>query len=261
MHFQDSLGSILLSAVVGPSSLIMDPKAQDAREPQSGCSHGQMVAAMCYRTKYRLVDSAHKVIRMLLQVAILGVHPANRGGVYPSGVRCKSLCEDAIDIGFVKEELNHNLVAVEEPPIEEISLLGETYTSASAYNASECIKDELLASCFKSPYQTVQYTLLGHNHMMLVERAFVTQAKWDLQPNATKGITFCDVNGRLSITAVAASPNGKELAESIAEGLPCEILSWKWIKKNPTRQQSSATLLIKGTNWLCAHQSFPQSRS
>ena len=55
--------------------------------------------------------------------------------------------------------------------------------------------------------------LLAHNHIMLVLRAFLTGAKWELPTDKVRGITYCDADGKLSVTAVAGSPNGKELGE------------------------------------------------
>ena len=70
--------------------------------------------------------------------------------------------------------------------------------------------------------------------MMLVFRAFLTSAKWDLPPNTELNITFCDADGRLSKTAVAEHPNGNELAEVLVQGLDCEVLSWKMNDHEPT---------------------------
>jgi hypothetical protein len=197
------------------------------------CSTSLMIAAMAYRVKYRKTDEAHKVIRKKVPVDSLGVHPKNRGGVYPSGVRCKSLCVEVIEVGFIKEEVNHAVVAVEETPAAHIRSRGEKYVSGSTYNVEKCRKDELLNSCFSTPYDGVQHMLLSHNHIALVMRAFVTKAKWDLAPNAEQGIIFCDDKGRLSLTAVAEHANGKELGELIEEGIECETLSWRMDAEEP----------------------------
>jgi hypothetical protein len=77
----------------------------------------------------------------------------------------------------------------------------------------------------------VRVMLLAHNHVSLVARAFLTKAKWDLPPNS-RGVTFCDAQGRLSSELVAAHANGKELAELLQEGIECELLSYKWMRRN-----------------------------
>ena len=84
----------------------------------------------------------------------------------------------------------------------------------------------------------MQYNLLSHNHMSLVILAFIAKAKWDMpiveQPNMKTTITFCDDQGRLSLAAVAATANGKELQEIVNEGVDCEVLSWKMEVEEPT---------------------------
>ena len=86
-----------------------------------------MVQAMAWRVKYRKTTSDGKILKMKLRIEALGVHPKNRGGVYPAGVRCKSLCEGAVDSGFVSEEANNNCVVVEDTPAEHVRSRGEEY--------------------------------------------------------------------------------------------------------------------------------------
>ena len=77
--------------------------------------------------------------------------------------------------------------------------------------------------------------MLAHNHITLVLRAFITQAQWNLRAIETKGkpIITCDANGKLSLAAVAESPNGRGIAEAVQEGIPCEILSHKMDIEEP----------------------------
>ena len=171
---------------------------------------GLMIAAMAYRVKYRKVDRDGKAMKIRVRVENMGVHWKNRGGVYPAGVRCKSLVVEVVEAGFVKEEVEHGFVAVEQAPVEEIiRSRGKGMVSAYTYNAEQSCKDELLITCFQAPYDDVRHMLLSHNHIMLVLRAFISRAKWDLPAIAEKNIIFCDSDGRLSVTAVAAHPNGK----------------------------------------------------
>ena len=200
----------------------------------SKCAAGTVTQACAFRAKYRLVDTSGHGIRARTLVNYLAPNTANRGGVYPAGIRCKQLLQDVLVSGFSKEELNNQVVTVEECPPEELAAViaakqkaGLSYASAATYNRSESAKDELLATCFQSPYDKVTLTLLAHNHMVMVCKAVITGAKWDVTPNVEKGVTFCDKDGRLSATAIAATPNGMELQEVLNEGLACEILSWK----------------------------------
>ena len=97
-------------------------------------AHSTMTAAMAWRVKYRRTNHDGKILRLKVRVEALGVHPKSRGGVYPSGRRCVSLCEDVMDVGFVKEEMNTIVVAVEDTPAEHIRSRGIEYKSGSAYN-------------------------------------------------------------------------------------------------------------------------------
>ena len=200
---------------------------------------GQLAAAMSYRVKYRKQAAESKNTKMVLRVESLGVHKKNRGGIYPSGARCLSLATEVITAGFLKEETQHACVAVEEVPLDSVmSALGPQHgncapTSLASYNATQSAKDDILADCFKQPYDDVRHGLLSHNHMMLVMRAFLTGAKWNIPPSKDKGIVFCGEDGKLSLTAVAAHPNAQEMQELLTEGIPCEVLSWKMDVEEP----------------------------
>ena len=128
-------------------------------------TEGVVTAAMAWRVKYRKTDDEGKVLRLKLPIASLGVHRKNRGGVYPAGVRCKSLCVEAMDVGFVKEEFCHAFVSVEEPPVENIRSRGDDFVSSLSYNVAACKKDELLDSCFIAPYDMVRYMSLSLIHI------------------------------------------------------------------------------------------------
>ena len=73
-----------------------------------------MIAAMCYRVKYRKTNKHDIAAKQMLSTGGVGVHRKNRGGVYPSGIRVRNLAIEVLDGGFAKEEVNHACVAVEE---------------------------------------------------------------------------------------------------------------------------------------------------
>ena len=113
--------------------------------------------------------------------------------------------------------MGHQLVAVEETPAEHIRSRGTDYQSGASYNKDRSSKDELLCSCYDDPYCDVRAMLLAHNHIMLVLRAFLTGAKWELLTDMVRGTTYLDADGKLSVTAVAGSPNGKERGEILED--------------------------------------------
>ena len=110
--------------------------------------------------------------------------------------------------------------------------------SSSEYNRAASLQDEFLRTCFEEPHGNVQYKLLSHNHMQLVLRAFLTKAEWKIDPieqkRLEKILNPCNEQGKLCMTAVAATENGKELVQVIREGVDCEVLSWKMAEEEPT---------------------------
>ena len=198
-----------------------------------------MIAASAYRVKYRKQDVDGRTLKQIVPVQTGGCHKYNRGSIYPAGIRCQTLCKDVLEAGFDKEESNDRCVVVEERPVEEVlrnQKSAEPFVSSSLYNANKCSKDELLVTCFQEPFNDVRHSFLAHNHMLIICRAFLTKAKWDM-PNSnkcgTRVLQFCEADGRLSLTAVAAHENGRQLAELVSEGFHCEVLSWKMDVEEP----------------------------
>ena len=195
-----------------------------------------MVAASAFRAKYRKCDAKVRV-----RIDAMGVHRGNRGGVYPAGIRAMRLATDVFSVGFDKEDFAHNCVAVEEAPVSvqvnrsSGSAPTSKQESASAYNARKCSQDVILVSCFNAPYDEVRHQLLSHNHMMLCIRAFLTRAQWDVPTidDDDRHIVFCDSEGRLSTTAVAESPNGRELADVLRDGIYVDVLSYRMDEEEP----------------------------
>ena len=89
-----------------------------------------------------------KPLRLFFPIASLGAHRKNRGGVCPAGVRCRSLCVDVATSGFLKEEVNHCGVVVEETPYENVSERGSDYKCMRAFNVTQSSRDDLLAACW-----------------------------------------------------------------------------------------------------------------
>ena len=89
---------------------------------------GLATQAMTWRVKYRVAQTQPSGratnARFPIPIRSFGVHPNNRGGVYPSGLRCQRLCQEVLKVGFAKEEVNHAAVAVQETPREEVRRRG-----------------------------------------------------------------------------------------------------------------------------------------
>lgn len=193
----------------------------------TGMSKGTMMKAVAFRVKYRKYDSFGNVLRERTEVRRFGTHQGNRSGVYPAGVRCQGLCHDVFYTGFVKEEVDHMCIAVEEVPHDHVLSRGKDWVSGLKYNQSKCADDALLMECYLPPNDKADRLLLSHNHIMLVCRAFQAKAQWNLPAITEKKLVFCDGDGRLSITAVAAHANGVQFAQMMIDGVMCEVLSFK----------------------------------
>ena len=198
---------------------------------------GLMIEACAYKAKYRKEGP-----KVRLRPSDLGVHKRNRGGAYPTGLRVKELLVDIAGHGFVQEEADHNCSAVEEKPLAEILKEGgASFQTSLAYNIQECAKDELLRGLYDEPFHTVHHSLVSHNHLMTICRAFLCKQLWRLEDNIEKNITFCDADGRLSLTSFTATPLGQQLGVIIQEGFLCQILSWKMDVEEPDAAEIIST--------------------
>ena len=83
--------------------------------------------------------------------------------------------------------------------------------------------------------------------MTLVLLAWLTRAKWDIPYDAERGITYCDAEGRLSVTAVAAHDNEAELQQLMKEGVEVEVHSWKMEVEEPNAASIICCALQKGS--------------
>ena len=161
-----------VSAVAGNTvSAVAGSGAPDAMDM------GTVRKAMAWRVKYRVVtESGHQ--RRKLPLQLLGVHPENRGGVYPQGDVVKTLGIRLAGLGYSQEEADHQGVAVEQPPKEHNpdSAVAESYAE---YNRRKCLGQPLLKSCF-GVESNVAFGMLSHNHLLLLLLCWANSAKWEL---------------------------------------------------------------------------------
>ena len=115
----------------------MQPPAMDA---------GLVRKAMAFRAKYRL-DGRKKQISL----SRLGVHPQNRGGMYPQPDVVRNLGLKIITKGFNQSEANHEGVSVEEIPYCERAKHsrsdGSPYEPYGDYNIRQ-FDHRYLVKCF-----------------------------------------------------------------------------------------------------------------
>ena len=240
--------AVAARSVSAPSGLAMagtPTKGAPGGEKLTAAEAGVIRKAMAFRVKYRVVTNGQ--VKRRIQLAVMGVHPSNRGGVYPNEDRVKGLGVDILRWGADCEEADHNGVTVEEIPTSEREkhpqLRIERYAD---YNRRKCNERPLLQSCFQQ--SDVFYGNLSHNTLLLVLLSWATSAKWDLK-GADEKPYFCDSNGCLDQAAVAEKDEPLEFL--IKKGLLMETLSYKMLLEEPEAASLISQALNKGQEAAC----------
>ena len=193
--------------------------------------------AMAFRVKYRI--TARGVIKQRILLKALGVHPNNRGSVYPNEDRVIGLSKDVLRWGCDQDEADHNGVTVEEIPEMERAkypqLRLERYTE---YNQRKCNDKPFLKTCFEGT--DILYGNLSHNHLLLVLLSWATAAKWDMPD-------FCDADGKLNLSKT----NDTAFTYLIKEGLYMEKLSYMLMIEEPDGASLISQALNKGQEAAC----------
>ena len=84
-------------------------------------AHGLMLAGASYKVKCRKTfNTVSTDYKIRIGPGGLSVHRGNRGGEYPSGARVEQLLRELAQLGILQEEADHNCIAVEEMPVDEM---------------------------------------------------------------------------------------------------------------------------------------------
>ena len=201
---------------------------------------GEVKRAIAFRVKYRLSSNTGHMKRRLA-LNLLGVHPQNRGGVYPQGDVVKNLGIMFARTGFSQEEADHQGVCVQEPP-QDGSAVAESYAE---YNRSNCRGQQALEKCFGSD-SIVSYGMLSHNHLLLVLLCWANNAEWELD-DSERDLLKVQADGQLNLDSAVAVENLTELVSSCREGLKVEVLSWKINVEEPEACALISTALNSNT--------------
>ena len=218
-----------VAAEMQPSAMEMQPPAMDA---------GLVRKAMAYRVKYRLPGQRRKI-----PLSRLGVHPQNRGGVYPQPDTVRNLGLKIIIKGFNQSEADHEGVCVEEMPYGERAKHscsdGSPYEPYADYNISKC-DHPYLVKCFSS-LNDIMYGTLSHSHLLLVLLSWLNGAEWKLddEPNLSK---LLNPDGTFNNAAVAACD--EDLGRVLRDGLQMEVLSWPQCKTRGTLRTSMGDVRV-----------------
>lgn len=203
---------------------------------------GLVRQAMAYRVKYRVADG-RKNCKKRVPLSLLGVHPLNRGGVYPQPDTVVNLGLHVLDMGFSSQEANHEGVCVQEVP--EVSRGRHPLDPTKAYETYRsfnlrCSTSPELKDCF-SCESDVMYGTLSHSHLLLTMLSLHNKGRWAL-PKKFEELASAD--GTINPDAVA--DKDPELAKVWAEGLSMEVLSWKIMEEEPMACSLISQALNKG---------------
>ena len=187
---------------------------------------GGMVKAMALRVKYRATSESGRAKRRSA-LHRLGVHPGDRGGVYPQEDTVQHLGVRLAREGFLQEEADHGGICVESAVADD-DAGAETYTT---YNRRKTGGSVVLGKCFPVDAQ-VSYGMLSHNHLLLVLLCWQMNAVWNLSKEECR---ICGVHddGRLDLELAAGVKNLGEMIKCCLEGLWVEVLSWKIDTEEP----------------------------
>ena len=210
---------------------------------------GLVRQAMAYRVKYRVAGGKRQMC-----LSLLGVHPLNRGGVYPSPETVQNLGLKLLQTagggaglarspGVTAEKRERVLRMFDETVSKRALILEEEpYETYQVSNSSHCDSAPQLRDCF-SRNSDVIYGTLSHSHLLLCLLAMKNGAKWEWPPDW--GEVFekgAQSGGTPDFAAVAALD--PSLATLLRDGVRMEILSWKIYEEEP----SACSLISQALN-------------
>ena len=204
---------------------------------------GLCLRAAAHVAKYCEKDAYGQPLLIDIDIWSTSVHPGNRGFFYTQGKACKSLLLRLGKGGFLKDEANTKPIMMRERPSHDRP---PEYESFLAYNLRKSKRDDLLAGTYL-PSDPIVFANLAHCHLLNMSRAAGRGLPWgEVFPSDT-GIRSTDGSGNLSISAIAANKNLKELKEFIAEGFKgCKVLSHKMDDEEPSAASAISAAANKG---------------
>ena len=219
----DTLAPAKTSDVAGVSGNASDVggvsvNASDVAGVKHKLSMGDLRKACAYRVKYRIG-------KQRLALSGLGVHPDNRGRVFPTSVRVQSLGSDCSRQGFLLEEADHNGCGVQDIPAEHRDEVADRYKQTfHAYNLQQVAGSPLVV-CF-TVASSIHIGLLGHNHLLLVLLCFKNGAKFEWS-ESEKAYMPLNADGCLDLELCKGNDNFTDLFTLLSEGMMTDLLGWQ----------------------------------
>ena len=199
--------------------------------------NGILRQAMAYRVKYRVMNQQGKA-KKNIPLEFLGVHPSNRGGVYPTVSTLENLNINIVGSGFSEQEANHEAVCVQEVPE---CARPEGYETLKDYNIRQTRHSDTLSVCFSEMSDTC-YGTLSRSHLTLIMLGWQHGAKMKL-PDSPWWKSLLNPDDSLNEAAVAAKD--EQMAAVFKNGLHFEVLSYKMVLEEPQAASVIAQALNK----------------
>ena len=174
--------------------------------------------------RWALRDEHGEIVYKTIPIMECGVHPQNRSNFYTQGTTVVGLGNAVLNQGFSCDVANENGVAVQEVPW---NMREAGYQSILDYNLSESKKDPKLNGLYGEE-DDIRYGMVGHNHLLQVSRGFLKGMMWPMEFKQGSGIRVHDSKGRLTISALEAHANTRQLGQFLKTGfVRVKILKWQ----------------------------------
>ena len=180
------------------------------------------------RSKYRLPgDEGCQFIPLRL----LGVHPDNRAGQYPSPYRVVNLLCQILRTGFNANEANHEGVVVQELPVEYHDEYkrkhGSAYQPLRRYNLDRTKGVSELKPAF-SEEAPVTYGTLSHSTLTVGLLCLLNEAEWPTaDEKEAADLTRFRKPGSVAWDLKALKAGDINLRQVLEHGIRFEVLSWR----------------------------------
>ena len=189
-----------------------------------------------FRTKYAERDSNNVVIITKYGIFMQSVHPKNRGGIHPQGMRVKDLAQKVMtpSMGWDQAEVEFGGCVVREVPESERP---QGYETFHTFTVKKSEGSELLY-----PVQEgirIGIGSLAHGHITFVLKGCWSGARFEVE-----GISVTEGPRKGCIDMDLWKANYPRMYQTAIEGLPAETLHWKINTEEP----KACTIISRALN-------------
>ena len=205
------------STVSSPSTQTNDSASEEALT--------LLKMSCAFRTKYAERDADNQVVITKRQIFQQSVHPQNRGGIHPQGMRVKDLCQKILtrSMGWDQAEVEFNGCVVREVPEDQRPKGYETF---HAFTVKNCEGSELLFPV--QEHVQIGFGSLAHGHITFVLKGCWCGARFEVEGIS---ITYGPRKGCIDTDLWKVS--FPRMHQAAVEGLPSETLGWRIHTEEP----------------------------